>query len=115
MTEVNDSLSHFDFPVNTVWNNYTSSVIYIVTRILWFYMYFVYSACSYNAVLFFRTIFTRSDRHTYVDPDYALNEEEGLVKNSHRDSYIAMLREMRQNRLNKIKSKWVKKKRHGLS
>ncbi|XP_071134806.1 cilia- and flagella-associated protein 47-like isoform X3 [Mytilus edulis] len=53
----------------------------------------------------YKTIFTKADRHTYIDPDYAHNEEEGQMKNSHRDSYVAMLREMRQNRLNKIKSK----------
>lgn len=71
------------------------------TTVYEFYEFCLLIYCS----LFFRTIFTRSDRHTYVDPDYALNDEEGLAKNSHRDSYVAMLREMRQNRLNKIKSK----------
>ncbi|KAK3096977.1 hypothetical protein FSP39_005325 [Pinctada imbricata] len=53
----------------------------------------------------YTTIFTRHDRHGYVDPDYMLTEEEGQLKYTHRDSYVAMLREMRQNRLNRIKSR----------
>lgn len=52
-----------------------------------------------------RTIFTKSDRHVYRDPDYMLTEEEGQIKHSHRDSYVMMLREMRQKRMNRIKSR----------
>lgn len=54
-----------------------------------------------------RTIFTKSDRHVYRDPDYMLTEEEGQIKHSHRDSYVMMLREMRQKRMNRIKARYL--------
>ena len=54
-----------------------------------------------------RTIFTKSDRHVYRDPDYMMTEEEGKIKHMHRDSYVMMLRDMRQRRMNRIKAKWV--------
>ncbi|XP_052708553.1 cilia and flagella-associated protein 47-like isoform X1 [Crassostrea angulata] len=56
----------------------------------------------------YKTIFTKSDRHVYRDPDYMLTEEEGQIKHSHRDSYVMMLREMRQKRMNRIKSREFK-------
>lgn len=58
-----------------------------------------------NCVVCYRTIFTQSNRHAYTDPDYMMTEEEGRIKHSHRDSYVMMLREMRQKRLNRIKAK----------
>lgn len=54
---------------------------------------------------FDRTIFTKTKRHNYVDPDYALNLTEEANKVNHRNSYVGMLRQMRQNRLNQLKSR----------
>ncbi|XP_021363645.1 cilia- and flagella-associated protein 47-like isoform X2 [Mizuhopecten yessoensis] len=56
----------------------------------------------------YKTIFTKTKRHNYVDPDYALNLSEEANKVNHRNSYVGMLRQMRQNRLNQIKSREFK-------
>ncbi|XP_078698604.1 cilia- and flagella-associated protein 47-like isoform X8 [Branchiostoma floridae x Branchiostoma belcheri] len=46
----------------------------------------------------YRTIFTKAERHTFVDPDYAYTEEEEQKKHEHKQKYIGFLREQRKNR-----------------
>lgn len=53
----------------------------------------------------YKTIFTRSSRHTYIDPDYAHIDDENIKKWKHRDSYVQLLREMRERRSDKKKAK----------
>ncbi|XP_052240686.1 cilia- and flagella-associated protein 47-like isoform X3 [Dreissena polymorpha] len=52
----------------------------------------------------YKTIFTRTKRHTYVDPDYAHIDDEEVKKWKHRDSYMQLIREMKERRLNKKKA-----------
>lgn len=54
-----------------------------------------------------RTIFTRERRHTYIDPDYAYVDDDDVKRFKHRDSYVQLLREMKQIRLNRKKVKYV--------
>ncbi|KAL5010428.1 hypothetical protein ScPMuIL_012733 [Solemya velum] len=46
----------------------------------------------------YKTLFTRTPRHTYVDPDYALSDDEEYMKGNHRGSYVALLRHMKKKR-----------------
>ena len=58
-------------------------------------------------LFFFRTIFTRTNRHTYVDPDYAYVDDDDVNRFRHRDSYVQLLREMKENRLNKKRARYI--------
>ncbi len=49
----------------------------------------------------FRSVFTRSDRYTFVDPDYGYTDEETRAIEQHKqqyDDFIHNLREKRQAR-----------------
>lgn len=46
----------------------------------------------------YRTPFTKTKRHTYVDPDYAYTEEEEFQKKQHKDKYVTFLRSEANNR-----------------
>ncbi|XP_068124444.1 cilia- and flagella-associated protein 47 [Hyperolius riggenbachi] len=50
----------------------------------------------------YRTIFTKTDRYTYVDPDYAYTEEEEEKKQSHKDYYTDYIKNRREKRLKDI-------------
>ena len=58
-------------------------------------------------ISFCRTIFTKTERHTYVDPDYAYDEGELSDVMSHKNKYNDYLKECRDKRVSKIKAKWV--------
>ncbi|XP_052808119.1 cilia- and flagella-associated protein 47-like isoform X2 [Mya arenaria] len=51
------------------------------------------------------TIFTRTKRHTYIDPDYAHIDDDNVKQWKHRDSYVQLIREMKDRRLNKKKAR----------
>ncbi|XP_057679008.1 cilia- and flagella-associated protein 47-like isoform X2 [Corythoichthys intestinalis] len=53
----------------------------------------------------FRTIFTGVQRYTYLDPDYSLTWEETEKRQLHRQRYTNFLKQLRQSRLQKIKTK----------
>nr|XP_039264663.1 cilia- and flagella-associated protein 47-like isoform X2 [Styela clava] len=46
----------------------------------------------------YRTPFTKTKRHTYVDSDYAFTEEEELKKKLHKEKYVQFLRNGADNR-----------------
>ena len=50
-------------------------------------------------ILLFSTPFTKVRRHTYIDPDYALDDNETFVKMKHRDYYQHYLEDKRKKRL----------------
>ncbi|XP_053397416.1 cilia- and flagella-associated protein 47-like isoform X4 [Mercenaria mercenaria] len=54
------------------------------------------------------TIFTRTKRHTYIDPDYAHIDDDDVKKWRHRDSYVQLIREMKERRMNKKKRREFK-------
>ncbi|XP_041462969.1 cilia- and flagella-associated protein 47-like isoform X1 [Lytechinus variegatus] len=56
----------------------------------------------------YKTIFTKTDRHTYVDPDYAYDEEELADVMAHKNKYNDYLKENREKRVNKLKAKEFK-------
>ncbi|XP_069495471.1 cilia- and flagella-associated protein 47 [Ambystoma mexicanum] len=47
----------------------------------------------------YRTIFTKVERHTYVDPDYAYTDEEEAQRQAHKDQYAEYIRRLRDGRL----------------
>ncbi|KAJ1117902.1 hypothetical protein NDU88_006098 [Pleurodeles waltl] len=47
----------------------------------------------------YRTIFTKAERYTYVDPDYAYTEEEEAQRQAHKEKYAEYLRSLREERL----------------
>ncbi|XP_077461697.1 cilia- and flagella-associated protein 47-like isoform X1 [Stigmatopora argus] len=53
----------------------------------------------------FRTIFTGVQRYTYLDPDYSLTLEETEKRQLHKQRYTEFLEQLRQTRLDKIKTK----------
>ncbi|XP_061554921.1 cilia- and flagella-associated protein 47-like [Phycodurus eques] len=53
----------------------------------------------------FRTIFTGVHRYSYVDPEYGLTWKEAEQRRLHRQSYTDFIRQLRQTRLQKIKTK----------
>ncbi|XP_051915032.1 cilia- and flagella-associated protein 47-like isoform X1 [Hippocampus zosterae] len=53
----------------------------------------------------FRTIFTGVQRYTYVDPDYGFTRKEAELRRLHRQSYTDFIRQLRETRLEKIKTK----------
>ncbi|KAL4233464.1 hypothetical protein ACF0H5_008145 [Mactra antiquata] len=53
----------------------------------------------------YKTIFTRTKRHTYVDPDYAHVDDDDIKKWKHRDSYVQLIREMKERRISKKKAR----------
>ena len=46
----------------------------------------------------YQTIFTRRERHTYVDPDYAYEDEEAIAVKRHRQYYIDFIRQLKEKR-----------------
>ena len=56
---------------------------------------------------YFRTIFTKSERHKFVDPDYSYTDGELTDRHAHRNKYINLFRELRDRRINKQKTKYV--------
>ena len=55
--------------------------------------------------MYFRTVFTRSERHTYVDPDYAFTDEEADAIMTHKQYYTDFIDYLRETRKNKIRAK----------
>ncbi|XP_033635373.1 cilia- and flagella-associated protein 47-like isoform X1 [Asterias rubens] len=53
----------------------------------------------------YKTIFTKTERHTYVDPDYAYDDNELAAIQKHKNKYHNYLRESRQHRIGKTKAK----------
>ncbi|XP_006881910.1 PREDICTED: uncharacterized protein CXorf22 homolog [Elephantulus edwardii] len=47
----------------------------------------------------FRTIFTKTPRYNYLDPDYAFSETEELKKKEHKNYYETYLKDLRKMRL----------------
>ncbi|XP_071954714.1 cilia- and flagella-associated protein 47-like isoform X2 [Antedon mediterranea] len=56
----------------------------------------------------YKTIFTKSDRHTYVDPDYAYDDNEIQDIQEHKNKYNQYLVECREKRKEKTSSKEFK-------
>ncbi|KAM9828926.1 cilia- and flagella-associated protein 47-like isoform 1-T1 [Syngnathus typhle] len=53
----------------------------------------------------YRTIFTGVQRYTYLDPDYSFTREEMEKKRLHKQRYTDFIGQLRQTRLQKIKTK----------
>ncbi|XP_039602238.1 cilia- and flagella-associated protein 47-like [Polypterus senegalus] len=53
----------------------------------------------------YRTIFTKTLRYNYVDPDYAYTEEEDEQRKAHREYYAHFLKSLREQRLQKEKDR----------
>ncbi|XP_055954756.1 cilia and flagella-associated protein 47 [Patella vulgata] len=51
----------------------------------------------------YKTIFTKAERHHYIDPDYAYTDEEEENIRQHSNKYLDFIRNLRENRLNKQK------------
>ncbi|XP_054551875.1 cilia- and flagella-associated protein 47 [Talpa occidentalis] len=49
----------------------------------------------------FRTIFTKTPRYNYVDPDYAYTESEKMKKKEHENYYMSYIKHLREVRLQK--------------
>ena len=58
-----------------------------------------YGSSCQLALSLFSTAFTKVRRHTYIDPDYALDDNEALVKMKHRHYYQHYLEDKRKKRL----------------
>ncbi|XP_078495986.1 cilia- and flagella-associated protein 47 isoform X1 [Ciona intestinalis] len=56
----------------------------------------------------YQTPFTRSKRHTYVDPDYAYTIEEENARKQHKDKYTHFLRECTDKRVRKEQTREYK-------
>uniref|UniRef100_H2YRU5 HYDIN/VesB/CFA65-like Ig-like domain-containing protein n=1 Tax=Ciona savignyi TaxID=51511 RepID=H2YRU5_CIOSA len=56
----------------------------------------------------YQTPFTRSKRHTYIDPDYAYTVEEEASRKQHRDKYTQFIREATDTRVRKEQTKAYK-------
>ncbi|XP_033113331.1 cilia- and flagella-associated protein 47-like isoform X2 [Anneissia japonica] len=56
----------------------------------------------------YKTIFTKTDRHTYVDPDYAYDDDEMGEIQRHKNKYNQYLQECREKRKEKISSQEFK-------
>ncbi|XP_070567350.1 cilia- and flagella-associated protein 47-like [Ptychodera flava] len=52
----------------------------------------------------YATIFTKNERYTYVDPDYAFTDEELAARKDHRDYYVNYIKDLREQRQAKEKS-----------
>ena len=52
-----------------------------------------------------RTLFTGTERYTYVDPDYALTDEEEKLKQKHKQKYLDYIEDLRQCRIAEDKSR----------
>ena len=53
----------------------------------------------------FRSIFTRTDRHTFVDPDYAYTDEEAEAIEAHKQHYADFIDKLPVQRQTSHKSK----------
>ncbi|XP_078514036.1 cilia- and flagella-associated protein 47 [Lissotriton helveticus] len=47
----------------------------------------------------YRTIFTKAERYTYVDPDYAYTDEEEAQRQAHKEKYAEYLRSLREEKV----------------
>ncbi|XP_072178621.1 cilia- and flagella-associated protein 47-like [Diadema setosum] len=56
----------------------------------------------------YKTIFTKTERHTYVDPDYAYDEEELNDVMAHKNRYNDYLKDSREKRVSRLKAKEFK-------
>ncbi len=63
---------------------------FICTRICIYVHAHVYS---------FRTPYTRFERHSYIDPDYALTDKEAANRTKHRNYYSNYVKEQQTNRI----------------
>ena len=52
----------------------------------------------------FRTQFTKTERYTYVDPDYGYNEEEEKDRVAHRQTYIDYIQKLRKQKVEREKA-----------
>lgn len=90
---------------------YISYIITFIVQVISTSWLFLRNEISNTEMCFFwRTIFTRTQRHTYIDPDYAHVDDDDLKKWRHRDSYVQLLRDMKEKRLNKKKAKYERSK-----
>lgn len=110
---------HYAFPEFKLlllidFNVYTLSCCFLLTTIaknckhLWMIFYAIVKLLA--ICLFYhpyRTIFTKADRHTYVDNDYSYNDEELMNIHDHKNKYNTYLQESRAKRLAKSKAKYV--------
>jgi len=48
----------------------------------------------------YRTIFTHTERHTYLDPDYSYADDEIEAARQHRNKYVSFIDDMRKMRHN---------------
>ncbi|NXU12748.1 CFA47 protein, partial [Pardalotus punctatus] len=49
----------------------------------------------------FRTIFTKTERYNYIDPEFAYTDSERLLRKEHKKYYIDFISRLRQHRLEK--------------
>lgn len=54
-----------------------------------------------------RTIFKGLPRHNYIDPDYAYTADQANVNQRHKQYYIDFIKELGQNRINKLTTRLV--------
>lgn len=67
---------------------------------LWYSVAFCYGDC-----VCYRTIFTRTGRHNYADPDYSYTDEEMAAIEAHKQHYKSFVDELRETRKEKIRVK----------
>ncbi|XP_022089961.1 cilia- and flagella-associated protein 47-like isoform X2 [Acanthaster planci] len=53
----------------------------------------------------YKTIFTKTERHTYIDPDYAYDDVELAAVQKHKNIYNSYLKESRERRIGKTKAR----------
>ena len=49
----------------------------------------------------FRTIFTKTERYNYIDPEFSYTDCERLSKEEHKEYYADFISSLRQRRLQK--------------
>lgn len=49
----------------------------------------------------FRTIFTKTERYNYIDPEFSYTDCERLSKEAHKEYYADFISSLRQRRLQK--------------
>ena len=54
----------------------------------------------------FRTIYTRAERHTYVDPDYSFTDHEMDTVRMHKEGYGHFMHGIREDLQNKQREKY---------
>ena len=57
--------------------------------------------------IFFRTIFAKLPRHTYIDPDYSFTDYQMDAIHRHKEYYANFIHELQRNRRSKITAWFV--------